>query len=299
MWMHPEDARTDVILAAATAAFGWFVHDLVSGLGFYPRPATVAGQALIAAWTFALSGLVPLLLARYREEDASAFALDSDRTAALRGAVLAVPIVVVGIVVLWVDFGQSLPRALLGQLGQLPSDPLALLVRLGRLTAVFVGSYMLYAFLTVRSRTAFSRTEISQTEALRTYGMGAAGAVLVLGLLTSLGGICSAASVLTTAAGLTAVVLLADGSVGVGTQTTRATILAPAIVAVVISVFIGGGIFTGNLLIALYQGAAAAGIVIVLAVLVEAGRAWAGVALLLAATLYPSLLTPVAFTPTC
>lgn len=298
MWMHPEDARSDFILAAATAAVGWIVHNFVVSLGVYPNPGTLLHSALTVMWLFVLTGLVPLLLARYREDSPGAFGLGSDRHGVLPGLVLAVPVLVVGVLGLWAD-GVALPRALLGEFGLLPSDPLRVLVRLAAIAAVFAGSFLLYAFLTVRARNGFRRTELGQVEALRTFGMGAAGSVLLLGLLTSLAGICSVTSVLTTAAGLAALVLIADGAVTAGKQTSRAAVLAPAIVAVVIALLVDGGLFGGNLLITLYRGSAAAGTVIVLAVLVEAGRAWSGLVLMLAVAIYPSLLMPVPFGPSC
>lgn len=293
MWTHPEDARTDFILAAAAAMLGWWVRGLVVGLPGYPRGGAL-GDLLTLGWVFGLTGLVPWLLARYRDEGRAAFGLDQAGGAAT-GLVLAVPVAFVGVVRLWAEADVGLPRALLGRLGQLSQDPARLTLQVAGIGVVFLGTLMLYTFLTVRARDAFGRTTVSQVEALRTFGMGAAGAALLLGLLTTLADVCSPASVLATAGGLAAVVLLADMTADVSHDTTRATVLGPAIVALLLNVLLrGGGLFGGNLLLSLYAGTVAGGLALVAAVVLETRNdALAVGPVFLAAAVYPSLLTPI------
>ena len=91
-------------------------------------------------------------------------------------------------------------------------------------------------------------------------------------------------------------VLVADRLVPVAPTTSRATFLAPAIVAVVAHVWSFGG-FRANLPFSLYSGALAAGVVVVLAALIEARRTgWAIVPLLAAITWFPNIpIRPAVF----
>ncbi len=89
---------------------------------------------------------------------------------------------------------------------------------------------------------------------------------------------------------LAAVVLLADRLVQPRVTTSRATILGPAIVALLLQVELFGGAF----LTSLREGLLAAGFVVIMAVLVETRQAaWAVVPLFAAASFYAVSFRPV------
>lgn len=300
MWMHPEDARSDFILAAAATLLGGFVVRLLTTLPLYPRSVLLAGL-LDLVWIVALTALVPWLLARYRDHGPGAFALDRPRGAWVRGLVVAAPVVVVGIVLLLPAGG--IVTAALGRLGGAPLGPTVALAQgldaLGlafaalRVVVLALGALLLYTFLVTRARDAFRRTELSVTEALRTFGMGAAGVALLLALLRAI--TLDPVSQLTPVVGLAAMVLLTDRQVPLGATTSRATVLAPAIVTA-LAHLLGAGSFRGDILLGLYGGALGAGIAVVVAALVESDRGgWAVAPLALVTALYPTCLSPLAF----
>ncbi|MBW3576345.1 MAG: hypothetical protein KY462_01120 [Actinobacteria bacterium] len=297
MWTNPEEARSDFVLAAATALFAPLVFLLIRGV--LPFLTTgLLGLAVNVALVFAAYGLVPLLLARYRGDGASAFGLDGPRRGTAPGLLLAVPIVFVGVVYQWsqptaVLDGQPVRDqwlALLGNLAVLPGGATASVLTLLGFVAAFAGAVLLYTFLAVKARDGFAQNDIGQLQALRTFGMGAAIGALVVGMLGTLAGRVSIARALLDAGALMAVVLIADRLVQPGARTTRATVLAPAIVALIIGI----ELFSGNFLTTLRVALLGAGTVIVAAVLVETRRyAWAVVPLFAALILYPTGLRPV------
>ncbi len=289
MWESPEEARSDFILAAATAVFGPLLYFFLVGLLRLGRLGLV-GDALRAVIVFAIAGLVPLLLARYRRQGAAAFGLDIPvRDGVVGGLLVAAPAVGLGIAVGWASPGATVGSSLLGVLGHISASPLGLLVYLlGRL-AFLVGALLLYTFLTAKARDAFRGTEIGQVEALRTFGMTAAAGALIVGLPIAL---FTEATLLRSALdplALAAMVLLTDRLLDPAATTTRATVLAPVIVAAIVSL----ELFGGQVLASLRDAVLAAGLVLVLAVLVETRRyAWATLPVLVAVTLYPSALAP-------
>ncbi len=305
MWMSTEDARSDVILAGATAVFGVSLIRFVQRLPFYPSGGIV-GTVLNLGWLFALTGLVPYLLTRHRKLGADSYGLDTGRQGLTAGLVLAVPIVVAG-------FLRGLPvrgsvwQAALGRFSPLVAgDPtvggelasasglvLDALVAVALVVLLAVGALLLYSFLTVRGRDAFARHDLSATEAIRTFGMGSAAAALLFGLLRSLGSDVGVLGVLINVAALVVVVLLADRLVPAPAQTTRSAILTPLVVAVLMALLPA---LRGDLLFGLYVGSLAAGLVAVIAALIE-GRAfaWAVIPPIVAMAIYPTCLSPLAF----
>lgn len=303
MYISPEDARSDVILAGATTLFGGFALQLLTRLPFYPRQG-VLPLLLGAGWIFVLTGLVPLLLARYRGHGLAAFGLERARSAWRSGLMIAAPVAVVGVLVT-LGRGGSVGNAVLGRigaplLGLTGSGSAAtaagfLVVALAQLAALSAGALLLITFLTVRGRDAFRTTEVSLTELIRTFGMGAALVALLLGLLRSLG----AAQVVPTVLqvlGLAAVVLLTDRLVSPASLVPRTAIVTPVVAVVVLHVFAAGGIFRGDLLTGLYGGAMGAGLAVAIAALIETRwRAWAVVPLIIALHWWPNCLSPLAF----
>lgn len=304
MWADTEEARSDFVLTAAALVFGGFIVSLVAMLPFYPRSGIVAAL-LSLAWLFALTALVPLLLARYRDQTADAFGLDTGREAVVPGLALAAPVVVAA-VLRSVLLGGTPVRAVLGRFagagGFDPrlADPAGAALSLFDLVlaaltvaVLTVGGVLLYTFLTTRARDGFRRVELPLTQALRSFGMAAAGIAALLGLLRSIAG-AGLLPTLVTVAGLVALVLLADRLIPAGVTTGRAAILGPAVVALVAAVVGTGGLF-GNLLGGLFVGSLAGGVAIVIACLVESRRAaWAVVPMVAAMAVYPaSCLSPL------
>ena len=302
MLMNPEDARSDFILAGAVAVFGPLVHDLIVRISVYPHTG-VTWEVLEIVWLVALTALVPYLLARYRDQGAEAYGLTGNRSALGAGLLIGVPIIVVAVfrglvygsalqslLGRFATTGAATPAILLPQ--SAPSAALDLALTIVRVAALAVGATVLIGFLVTRSRDAFRQHDMSVVEGLRTFGMAAAGAALVLGLLTALANNEGWLSVLLHVAGLVAVILLVDRLIPPQVSTSRSTLLAPAIVVLLMDILAAGGFFQGNLLLGLYSGALACGLVFAVTALIEArGHAWAVPALLLITAVYPTWLT--------
>jgi hypothetical protein len=299
VYLSPDDARSDVILAAAATVLGGFAVAFLTRLPLYPQRGLLA-MLLGVVWILALTAVVPLLLSRYRGDRAAAFGLDGPRGAWVGGLVLAVPVALVGIVLELFRSGQ-VTDVLLGRIGTaarlatlFDAAATTTVVAGLRFAALTVGTLALVGFLAVRGREAFRPTDVSLTQLVRTLGMGAAGAALVLGLLRSLGP-GRPVPVLVNAVGLAVLVLLADRLVPAGRDVPRAAIVTPVVVVVVAHVFAAGGLFRGDLPLALYTGALAAGTATVIAALaLTRDRAWAILPLAVALHWWPTCLSPLA-----
>jgi hypothetical protein len=304
MWMSTEDARSDVILAAATAVFGVAVVAFLQQLPFYPDRGLL-GALVSLFWLFALTGLVPYLLTRYRKLGAESYGFDTGREGLRSGLLLAVPVVIAGVL-------RGLPsqgpvRAALGRFSSfLPGDPtvggssasaagvvLEGLLDVALVAVLVAGTILLYPFLTVRGRDAFRGDDASVTELVRTAGIIAAAGALVFGLLRSIASDLSAVGVLVNVLALLALVLLGDRLVPARVTTARPAILTPVIVAFLAHLLPA---LRGDLLFGLYAGTLAAGIVAVIAAVIE-GRAfaWAVIPPVVAMAVYPTCLTPLPF----
>lgn len=303
MWMSTEDARSDVILAGATAVFGVTVVSFVQRLPLYPRSG-ILSVLLDLAWLFALTALVPWLLTRHRKLGAESYGLDAGRDGWRPGLLLAVPVIVAGVLRGLAVEGVS-ARAVLGRFAALlGGDPAVRgsaltatdvlvegVVRVVLVAVLAIGSVLLVGFLTVRGRDAFSRQEVSATEAIRTFGMGAAAAALLFGLLRALGPGVAVLGVLVNAVALAALVLLADRLVPAPATTARAAVLTPLVVVALGQVL---GALRGDLLYGLYTGALAAGVATVVACVLEGRQfAWAVLPPLVATAVYPTCLSPL------
>jgi hypothetical protein len=291
----PDEARSDVILAAAAAVLGTFLIGLVTQLPLYPRTG-ILGALVAVFWVFALTGLVPLLLARYRGDGLRAFGLQAPREVWRRGLVLVVPVAVMGVLQALLVAGDPMAAAL-GRIGRALRSPVAAapVYSALELVALVVGGLMLTTFLAVRGREGFRPVDMSLTQVLRTFGMGCAGVALIGGLLRSLGPEVRVGGVLLEVAALVVVILLADRLVPLGPTVPRGAILAPLVVIAVAHLFaLGGGLLFGNPLIGLHAGGLGAGTAVVVAVLVSSrNMAWAVVPLLVAVHWWPTCLSPV------
>lgn len=287
MWTDPEEARSDFILAAAVTLFGPLIVSVLQNVlpGLF---VGTFGNLLGLALFFAYTGLVPLLLARYRDQGIEAFGLDTGREGIGPGVLVALPIVVIAIGLQLALSGNVLD-AFLGILSGLLVGPVEALLTLLRAAVLAAAIVILYAFLTTKARDGFARNEVPLLEMLRTFGIAAAAGGFVAGLLLLVRG-GSFLRVLLDAGTLAVVVLVADRFVDPASRTSRATILAPAIVALIIKV----ELFGGNFLLSLRGALLGAGLVIVAAVLIETRRyAWAAVPVLVATVLWPTPLIPV------
>ncbi|MDX1511336.1 MAG: hypothetical protein R3249_08315 [Nitriliruptorales bacterium] len=300
MYLSTDVARSDFILAAAFLVLGPLALFVVA-----IPVETVTGLAITSNDWVALALIVlvtvgfPRWLTLKRGDGLAGFALDGAPSAIGPGAILAVPLLVAWFVTQWQPLGPSagvgLVDVLLGRLsGALVPNPTVgaaftvdvgeRLFRAAQTVVVFVGSVALWSFLVGRASRGFHSPERSTTQALRTYGIGAAGAAFVIGTMWSLAAGRRPVVVLANVLALVAIILLTDRMIGVGPLTTRATFIGPIIVLVYLQVQQGGADLGFNL----YAAALSAGHLVVFATLIEARRkAWAALPMLAAASWIP------------
>lgn len=297
MYMSTEDARSDFILAGAAALVGPMVVALLARIPGYPSRGDL-GIALQLVWVLAVTTFVPWWLVRYRQLGSEGYGYLEDRAGLRSGLLVALPVVVVGML-RTLGRGASLATMPLGRLwvgspvvGDGPSAAqlsLSLLFVVAEIAVILAAVALLFPFLTVRAREGFRPTEIPLIEGLRTFGMGAAGVSLVLGLMFAFVPSVDLVTILLSVGGLVGMVLLADRLVTRKMRTTRATLLAPAILTILMHVLTRGG----GLLGALFTGVLAAGTVVVIATLIETRRhAWAVLPVAVALVVYPTCLLP-------
>ncbi|MFP4635967.1 MAG: hypothetical protein ACLFRD_08900 [Nitriliruptoraceae bacterium] len=295
MYLAPDDAKTDVILAAATAVLGVTLRGFVTTLPFYPRPG-LAATLLDLAWVVVLTALVPVLLARHRRDGAAGFGFTgaSVATSLRDGLLLAVPAAVIGLGGPLL-IGSTPGDALLGRIAA--RSPVTacfdLICGVGWVVLAAGGVLILYGFLAVRARDGFPRSpDVPLARLMRVVGLGAVGVAGVAGVMRALVQWSWVAFllVLLNVLGLAAILLLVDRLVPVGPSVPRAAIAAPLIVLVIAKVFAAGGLFRGDLLGALYTAGLGAGVVLTLAVLAQTRR---GVAVAI------PLVLVVHWLPTC
>lgn len=300
MYLSPDDAKSDVILVFAVLLFGGLARTIVAQLPLYPRQGVLA-LVFELAWIVALTAAMPWWLSRYRGDGLRAFGLEGDRNAMASGIVLAAPIVVVSVITMMIN-GRSFTSALLGGVGSIlnasgPDTGLLVAVQIIYVALTTLGATLVVSFLAIRSRDAFPRSpDTSLTELLRTYGLGAAAVALVIGALRSLGPLVSIVAVLLHVAAVAATVLIADRKLPARAAVSRAAVVGPAIMVLVIHIFAFGGLFRGDLPGGLYAGSLAASIAIVISVLVQLkGVAWAIVPMLVAAHWWNGPFSPLVF----
>ncbi len=312
MWMTTEDARSDFILAAVMAFFvPQLLQFLILLLSFVNQIAFGLLNSLLAASWFqalilivsvwAITGLMPLYLARYREQGASAFGLDHEGAAIGPGILLALPIPATFITSRALGPSPTVGGSLvdrtidasLGTIALLSLDLIALIQNLVLIVLIFVGPLLLVSFLHVRARDGFREVTISLTEALRTFGMGAVAAGFVLGLLNVVAANIGFLQLVFNTLGLAALVLIADRLVEPGVTTSRAAIVAPGVAILIATIVLrGGGLFSANLLADLFNGTMAAGFAIVVSVVLQTRRyAWSVVPMFAAAAIWPARMT--------
>lgn len=305
MYLSTEDARSDVILAGAMTVFGDLLLGLVLSAPFVPSRGIALAVVYLAA-AFALSGLVPLLLARYRDDVPAAFGLDRGAIPWTAAAALAAPAVVVGIVRGYLVTADP-AAALLGRAGAagfgVPTvgagsfDVVSVATGIVEALVYTVGTVLLLGFLTVRGRDAWRSDDRSANELLRVVGLGAAAAALVLGTVRTLTAGGSMLGVVLNVAAVLGVVLVADRAVPAGATVERGAVLTPVVLVAAANILAAGGLFGGGLLGGLYLGALATSLTVAIAVTIAHGRRTATVVpLLLAVHWWPaSCLGPLPF----
>lgn len=303
MFLSTEDARSDVILAGAAAVFGGVLIQLLLQTPGIPRGATTTGAIALVA-TFALSGLVPYLLARYRQDVPGAFGfVGAGGTWSSTALLLAAPLAAVGVARGLLIDGSPVTAALgrVGRaltlspaLGPAPVDVAGAVFAGLQVVVLVLGSSLLIGFLTVRGRDAFRTDERSAVELVRTIGGGALGVALLVGLLTAVGGRISFGAVLLNVAAGALLLAVVDRTMPARAVVTRPAVLTPVVLVVVAHVFDSGGIFRGGLTFGLYAGGLAAATVVAMAVALEQRRqAAALLPLLVAVHWWPSCLSPL------
>jgi hypothetical protein len=296
VYLAPDDAKSDVILVGAVVVFGEAARGFVTSLPLYPQRGVAAVVATIA-WMVALTGLVPVLLARYRGDGAAAFGMGTGAGRAAAGLVLALPVAVLGLVLAFTTpLGNS--AALLGQWLRLNVTGVAgadAVLGLLAWAILSVGTLLVVSFLGVRGREGFPRSpETSLTALVRSLGVGAAGIALVLGLVRAVTGATTLAVAVTSALAGAAVVLLADRLIPPDIVLPRTAVAAPVAVLLVANVFAAGGLFRGDLLGALYLAAMGTPTVVAVAALAQTRRgAWAALPFVAAAHWWPTCLAPL------
>jgi hypothetical protein len=305
VYVGPDEARSDVILTGAATVFGGTLLSLLLSAPGVPSDGVAGGVVVLLGW-FALSALTPLLLARYREDLPAGVGLPAGRHVDIGAALLlAAPVAVLGVLRgLLVD--GSVAAALLGRPGRPllgspavgPGDPDvvgAVLETVG-VVVLTVGAVVLVGFLVVRGRDAFREDDRSAHELLRTIGLGAAAAALVLGGVRALVGDASLTTLLLNVAALVVLVLVADRLVPAATVVSRPAVLTPVVLLLVAHVLAAGGLFRGDLLLGLSSGALAAGTAAVVAVLtLQRGTVAVAVPMLIAIHWWPTCLSPLPF----
>lgn len=294
MWLDRDVARSDVILAAASAAFGPSVVGFLLLFDIGPIATSIYLQVGLAITI----GLVPWALARNRGDGWAAFGhRDDDPSTLLSGLLLGLPIVSM-FLLLYLNAGGSIVDAGLGRLrlsGPVigPIDIVDTVLRVAEGIVLGVSAWLLMTFLAVRGRDGFRANEVDITEGLRTFGLAAVGASFVLGLLRSFQSLGWVNVVGTPIAGLV-IILLADRLIPPRISINRSMLLGPMIAwSVIVFLVSGGGFFSGNPLVPLHRAASSAMLVAVVSALVAAGRTRATILLIALATLYPTCMGPL------
>lgn len=220
MYTDPEEARSDLLLAAAVYLFGPLLLEAVGGLYGVP----VVGSLLLIVAPLLTTALVPVLMARYRKEPASHYGLVADRASGLQfGAFLALPLIATVAVIFALTrdvLPTTLPAVVVG------GAPVNATVNLLANASGWLGLTVLAVYATVKARDAFRSDLRSVRDGLLEVGriLGIAGGAATVLLFAS-----SPSWVLLLALGAAGgVYLLLRGLKGPST-TSRAALVAPVV----------------------------------------------------------------------
>ena len=149
MYVSPDDARSDLLLAGAVFVFGPVLLRLLLQIVPFDRIPGVS-QILPIVVPALVTVAVPVALVRYRGEAWSSLGFGSSKDGLGKGALLALPIVVASVIAAAVG-GLSPRGALPATMVTQPGLFLPLLSRL----VIWVGLAVLAAYVTTKARDAF------------------------------------------------------------------------------------------------------------------------------------------------
>lgn len=312
MAIDSDDARTDMILAGAAAAFGGTLRNLATQVPGYPR-AGLAAVVVELAWLIAVTALVPLLLARYRGDNLTPFGFHRPIQGLPAGFVLALPVVALAAVVGITERPRLPATSLLvapsggwtagqpgwwwGRLAPLASsnpDPVTVVAVIMQLVVLVAGTSVLIAFVAERGSHLSRSPHWSPVRLVRTVGMGALAAATLGGLVRIAMG---RSLVVVVAHLITVTIMLAivDRQVRVAPPMRRTEVLAPVIVVTALHVLAAGGLFRANFLATIHAAGLAGAVTVAAIVITRAGRQrWAIVPVMLAVYWWPLCLSPLA-----
>ena len=284
MYVSPEDARSDLLLAAAVFVFGPVLLSLLLTVIPLTRIPGVS-QVLPVIVPALVTAAVPIAMMRYRGEGWATFGLGGPRTGLGWGALLALPIVVASIlsvVALGLAPTNALPAARVGQAGWL----LTVLSRL----ATWLGLAILTAYVTTKARDAFRMDFSTIPENMLRIARILAIVVAVaagLRLATTL-----AVSSIALPLGVALTVYLVWRSVQGPTSTGFAVLLAPTVLLAVGSFLLS--FQAARLIEGVWTGAMIAGLGLAMGVIRESrGSAWPLIGMALVIALATTLPAPL------
>ncbi|MCC5950000.1 MAG: hypothetical protein JJT89_16220 [Nitriliruptoraceae bacterium] len=284
MYMAPDDAKTDVILAAAAVILGPSLRAFAGG----SSASGVLGVVVELLWLVAITTLIPVLLARYRNDHMAAFGWRGLGGAFGPGILLAVPAVAVGFVTVTT---AGLPLA--GRLGV--GDPVGLLLQVLVISVLSIGSFVLVAFLAVRAREGFPRSpDVPLHQLVRTAGLVLVVAAGIGGVLRGLTGGSLLIS-LSSAVAVAIIVFLVERMLPTDAPAVpRAAIIAPLVVITIANLYARGGFIFGDLPGGLTAAAVGGGTALAISVFALTRRgSGVTIPLVIAVHLWPTCLSPV------
>lgn len=285
MYVSPEDARSDLLLAGAVFIFGPIVLTLLLTIVPLTRLPGV-GEVMSILTPVLLTIAVPVALVRYRGESWADFGLAPGRAGLGAGAVLAAPIVLASLLSATVSGNPlgGLPVVTLPTLGL--DGVLTLTARV----VTWFGLALLATYVATKAREAFRSDVTTVPEGMARIGRVVAivaGAAALLRFATS-GTIAS----LLLPAGVAVTVYLVWRGVNRPTATGLAVLLAPTVLLALGSFFISFSLT--RLIEGAWTGALVAALGLAMAGTKESrGNAWPAVALAVVVALATTVPAPL------
>lgn len=296
MWISRDAARSDVVLVPGGIVVGAglvaLLYRIGNGIGIWPT-SSIVGPILDLVVMVALMVAWPVWMARQRGEVRVTGGRHLELGELPTAALVALPAFLVAIVIAWGFQDVQLGDALAGYTAVVrvvPEGPVRLLARI----ALAVGTWLVLVLVARRAVEGYSSPDQPTAGMLRTWGLAAAAATVVLQLLLAVANRGSAMVALLSGLAVALTVLVVDRLLPAGIRTARWTIGAPVIVVVVLWL-LRGWLFSDLLLTNLASAAPAAGFTVCIVALVEGRRPTAAALLPLVAALYllPILPPPV------
>ncbi len=285
MYVSPEDARSDLLLAGAVFIFGPIALTLLLTIVPLTRLPGV-GQTMSILTPVLLTIAVPVALVRYRGESWADFGLGAGRAGLGAGAALAVPIVVASL--LSATAGGNLFAGL--PVVTLPTLGLNGVISLVARVVTWFGLALLATYVATKARDAFRSDFSTVPEGMARIGRIVAivaGAAALLRFATT-----GAVSSLVLPAGVAVTVYLVWRGVSRPTSTGLAALLAPTVLLALGSFFISFS--AARLIEGAWTGALVAALGLAMAGIKESrGGAWPAVGLALVVALATTVPAPL------